>query len=73
VGIRIQLTVSAEEALAIGMDLAYIKAEKDRKIIQPHTYRFLVRVFKEAKTTSLNAYLQGKHMLNTLYESRFEP
>jgi hypothetical protein len=70
---RIHLTVSAEEALAIGTDLAYIKAEKDRKIIQPHTYRLLVRVFKEAKATSLNAYLQGKHMLNTLCESRFEP
>jgi hypothetical protein len=56
---RIQLTVSAEEALAIGTDLAYIKAEKDRKIIQPHTYRFLVKVFREAKATSLNAYLQG--------------
>jgi hypothetical protein len=62
-----------EEALAIGRDLAYIKAEKDRKIIQPLTYRFLVKVFKEAKTTSLNAYLQGKHILNTLSKSRFEP
>jgi hypothetical protein len=70
---RIELTVSTEEALAIGRDLAYIKAEKDRKIIQPLTYRFLVKVFKEAKTASLNAYLQGKHMLNTLNESRFEP
>jgi hypothetical protein len=33
VGIRIGLSISAEEALAIGMDLAYIKAEKDRKIM----------------------------------------
>jgi hypothetical protein len=72
-GMRIQLTVSAEEALAIGMDLAYIKAEKDRKIIQPPTYRFLVRVFNEAKTASLNAYRQGRQMLRTLHESRFEP
>jgi hypothetical protein len=73
VGIRIGLTVSAEEALAIGTDLAYIKAEKDRKIIQPVTCRFLARVFKEAKASSLNAYLQGKHMLHALNESRFEP
>jgi hypothetical protein len=73
VGVRIQLTVSAEEALAIGRDLAYIKAEKDKKIIQPPTYRFLVRAFNEAKTTSLNAYRQGKTMLHTLHESRFEP
>jgi hypothetical protein len=73
VGIRIGLTVSAEEALAIGMDLAYIKAEKDRKIIQPCTYRFLVKVFKEAKTASLNAYLQGKNILNALGETQFEP
>jgi hypothetical protein len=73
VGIRIGLTVSAEEALAIGMDLAYIKAEKDRKIIQPLTYRFLVKVFKEAKTSSLNAYLQGKNVLNALCETQFEP
>jgi hypothetical protein len=73
VGICIRLAVSAEEALAIGMDLAYIKAEKDRKIIQPDTYRFLVKVFKEAKVSSLNAYLQGKHMLHALNESRFEP
>jgi hypothetical protein len=72
VGVRIQLTVSAEEALAIGMDLAYIKAEKDRKIIQPSTYRFLVRAFNEAKVTSLSAYRQGKQMLQTLHESRFE-
>jgi hypothetical protein len=71
--IRIQLTVSLEEALAIGRDLAYIKAEKDRKIIQPLTRRFLVRVFKAAKIASFNAYLQGKRMLNTLSESRFEP
>jgi hypothetical protein len=61
VGIRIQLTVSAEEALAIGMDLAYIKAEKDRKIIKPLTYRFLVKVFNGAKTSSLNTYLGGKN------------
>jgi hypothetical protein len=73
VGMRIQLTVSAEEALAIGMDLAYIKAGKNRKIIQPATCRFLVRVFREAKTTSLNAYLQGKNILNALGETQFEP
>jgi hypothetical protein len=73
VGIRIGLAVSAEEALAIGRDLAYIKAEKDRKIIQPLTYRFLVKVFKEAKTTSLNAYLQGRNILNALGKTRFEP
>jgi hypothetical protein len=73
VGVRIELTVSVEEALAIGRDLAYIKAEKDKKIIQPLTYRFLVKVFREAKTTSLNEYLQGKYMLNTLNESQFEP
>ena len=72
-GIRITITLSVEEALAIGRDLAYIKAENDRKIIQPPTYRFLVRVFNEAKTTSLNAYQRGKHMLRTLCESRFEP
>jgi hypothetical protein len=70
---RIQLTVSAEEALAIGMDLAYIKAEKGRKIIQPLTRRFLARAFNEAKTASLNAYLQGKRMLHALNESQFEP
>jgi hypothetical protein len=70
---RIQLTVSAEEVLAIGMDLAYIKAEKDRKIIQPITYRFLARAFQETRASSLNAYLQGKHMLHALSESQFEP
>jgi hypothetical protein len=70
---RIQLTVSEEEALAIGRDLAYIKAEKDRKIIQPLTCRFLVRVLREAKTASLNAYLQGKNILNALSETQFEP
>jgi hypothetical protein len=70
---RIQLTVSAEEALAIGRNLAYLKAEKDRKIIQPLTYRFLVKVFREAKTTSLNAYLQGRNILNALSETQFEP
>jgi hypothetical protein len=73
VGIQIQLTVSAEEALAIGMDLAYIKVEKGRKIIQPVTYRFLARAFKETRASSLNAYLQGKHMLHALNESQFEP
>jgi hypothetical protein len=72
VGIRIQLTVSAEEALAIGRDLAYIKAEKDRKIIQPLTCRFLARAFREAKASSLTAYLQGKRMLHALNESQFE-
>jgi hypothetical protein len=65
--------MSEEEALAIGRDLAYLMAEKDRKIIQPHTCRFLVRVFNEAKTVSLNAYLQGKRMLHALEESRCEP
>jgi hypothetical protein len=70
---RIELTVSAEEALAIGRDLAYIKAEKDRKIIQPLTYRFLVKAFREAKTASLNVYLQGKNILNALCETQFEP
>jgi hypothetical protein len=70
---RIELTVSAEEALAIGRDLAYIKAEKDRKIIQPLTCRSLIRVLREAKTASLNAYLQGKHILNALSETQFEP
>ncbi|MDR3123298.1 MAG: hypothetical protein LBU16_05920 [Treponema sp.] len=71
--IRIGLAVSAEEVMAIGRDLAYIKVEKDRKIIQPLTYRFLVKVFKEAKTSSLNAYLQGKNILNALGETQFEP
>ncbi|MDR2019942.1 MAG: hypothetical protein LBQ14_04165 [Treponema sp.] len=72
-GVRIQLTISAEEALVIGMDLVYIKAEKDKKIIQPLTCRFLTRIFREAKASSLNAYLQGKQMLHALNESQFEP
>jgi hypothetical protein len=71
--VRIQLAISAEEALAIGMDLAYIKAEKDRKMMQPATCRFLTRVFREAKASCLNAYLQGKHMLHALGKSQFEP
>ncbi|MDR0388085.1 MAG: hypothetical protein LBH57_08615 [Treponema sp.] len=72
-GIPVKLTVSAEEARAVGRDLAYIKAEKDRKLIHPVTYRFLVRVFKEAKTASLKAYFQGKQILNALGETGFEP
>jgi hypothetical protein len=73
VGIRIHLTVSAEEALAIGMDLAYLKAEKGRKTIQPVTCCFLARAFKETRSSGLNAYLQGKHMLHALNKSQFEP
>jgi hypothetical protein len=73
VAICIKLTLSEEEARAVGRDLAYIKAGRDRKIIHPVTYRFLVRVFKEAKTVSLNAYMQGRHMFTTLYETGFEP
>jgi hypothetical protein len=70
---RIGLAVSAEEALAIGRDFAYLKAEKDRKSIQPLTYRFLVKVFKEAKTASLSVCLQGRNILNALSETQFEP
>jgi hypothetical protein len=55
------------------MDLAYIKTEKDRKIVQPVTCRFLARAFKEIRASSLNAYLQGKRMLHALNESQFEP
>jgi hypothetical protein len=73
VGIRIRLAISAEEALAIGRDLAYIKAEKNMKTIQPLTYSFLVKVFREAKTTSLNMRLQGENILSALCETGFEP
>jgi hypothetical protein len=70
---RVELTVTPKEALAIGRDLAYIKAEKDRKIIHPLTFRFLVKVFKGAKTSSRDSYRRGKQMLRTLYETGFEP
>jgi single-stranded DNA-binding protein len=71
VGIRIKLTLSAKETRAVGRDLACIKAGRDRKIIHPVTCRFPGRVFKEAKTVNLNAYMQGKHMFSTLYETGF--
>jgi hypothetical protein len=73
VGIKIELAVTPEEALAIGRDLAYIRAEKGRKIIQPLTCRFLVKVFKGVEKSSRESYGAGKKMLHTLNETGFKP
>jgi hypothetical protein len=71
-GMRIELTVTPKEALAIGRDLAWLKAEKDRKILRSLTRRFLVKVFREAEASGRDSYRRGKHMLRTLYETGFE-
>jgi hypothetical protein len=69
---RIELTVTPKEALAIGRDLAWLGAEKDGKILQPLTRRFLAKVFRGVETSSRDSYRRGKHMLRTLYETGFE-